>query len=1042
VLAGARPWLKPQLPSTVKALLAGCWRGAREERLSAAEVACKLERLSLTAELQRRLGYAAPPGSAALAAPAADAPAAPLSEEAAALLGRASLASVRADSVASGDSLLLAPSGADAEAPLADCPTQGLSLAGLQAFIDAHAGRTFAPSAGETRLWQEACAKHAANDNHAASHPHPGPQPAPLPFEALTTAQVVERVIKPLTEASQSSYVQWLGDARDAHGHKLVDTATVFVSHAWLNPFRDLAAAIQGKLGGEEVVDAHAVYLWNDIFVSCQHRTEELPQAWWTDAFSHAIRAVGRTLLVLQPWNDPVPLKRAWCLWEIYSTLDENAAGAAGAAGTAGAPPPALKRSAAMRAPRRSSLRMLPPSRSFSATSSPDAGGARSALAWRGLDIALSPDQSASFSDALVSAVDDVVAAMARIDARNAEAFKAEDEALIKGAVAASPGGFEHVNSAVHGVLNEWVIRSGAAALALARDADAADVAACDGAPSARTLRLYHSLSRLLRAAGEAERARALDAQAARELASLERSLRAHTPKHPLWRRACCCCCFALAGGGGADVEDDATSAAAPPCDTLSATDAELLLVWEHRAHILVARPDGAFRAARLYRRVLARRAAARASFGPEHPATLATAAALADALEALAAQSRGVFDVLEQGGLSWLVDTLLRPARKRLGKLLYGSGDGGGAGSMDDGTTYTRLDLFSMIFFEILLFPLLPAFLALTAYVWLIQPAVWRKEIEALLAATAVMRSKSVSQLCAAASVDVASDDVAAPASPLARAPSVPSAPSTPRAPPSAGASSHSLSGGTAGTSAEEARGHYREARSLHVARRFAAAELAYGNALAELEASLGPEHADALAACLALSRMLCEQGRRSTILAAYGLHPYAVRLLFDAPGRRARLARAEALLRRGRGACANARGSSHPTTVEFTHALSLCLERQAMQSDRLECTLEALSLAAGAVDALGAALGAEHPRTAAARAFVTRIENLHLKENLFAALKLVTKWLLVAGAVFLALLAAALYFLLRRGARALHDPLLPIADAPWTRPCGDGVY
>lgn len=35
--------------------------------------------------------------------------------------------------------------------------------------------------------------------------------------------------------------------------------------------------------------------------------------------------AIGRMVLVLQPWDDPEPLKRSWCLWEIFCTLDGGA---------------------------------------------------------------------------------------------------------------------------------------------------------------------------------------------------------------------------------------------------------------------------------------------------------------------------------------------------------------------------------------------------------------------------------------------------------------------------------------------------------------------------------------------------------------------------------------------------------------------------------------------------------------------------------------------------------------------------------------------
>jgi hypothetical protein len=77
--------------------------------------------------------------------------------------------------------------------------------------------------------------------------------PAAVAFEALTTGQVVQRVIKPLTNSTQGSYVQLLlaQDARDEAGRPLVANATVFVSHAWLNPFIDLTETLLFKLDGK-----------------------------------------------------------------------------------------------------------------------------------------------------------------------------------------------------------------------------------------------------------------------------------------------------------------------------------------------------------------------------------------------------------------------------------------------------------------------------------------------------------------------------------------------------------------------------------------------------------------------------------------------------------------------------------------------------------------------------------------------------------------------------------------------------------------------
>ena len=41
------------------------------------------------------------------------------------------------------------------------------------------------------------------------------------------------------------------------------------------------------------------------------------------NAFSAPWQRFGRTVMVLAPWSNPVPFTRAWCLFEIYSTVGE-----------------------------------------------------------------------------------------------------------------------------------------------------------------------------------------------------------------------------------------------------------------------------------------------------------------------------------------------------------------------------------------------------------------------------------------------------------------------------------------------------------------------------------------------------------------------------------------------------------------------------------------------------------------------------------------------------------------------------------------------
>ena len=216
-------------------------------------------------------------------------------------------------------------------------PRHGLALAARRAFAGSHAQRTYTVPADGTTL----C------------------------FEELTTELVVELVIKPETAAAGPggadctyaelllSQVRGVGraasraltdstqGATDDSGRPRVATATRFVSHAWLYPFLELLDAL------EAYSDAADAYFWvgssirrkctvrcpdltiaspdADAFVGYQHAASELPPDWWTNTFRQSIAEIGHTLVVLQPWNAPLPLRRSWCLWELFCTLDGGA---------------------------------------------------------------------------------------------------------------------------------------------------------------------------------------------------------------------------------------------------------------------------------------------------------------------------------------------------------------------------------------------------------------------------------------------------------------------------------------------------------------------------------------------------------------------------------------------------------------------------------------------------------------------------------------------------------------------------------------------
>lgn len=397
VANGRRPRIKGSLPPEIAAVMIGCWRNKAAERFTAARVACTLDRLR--------------GAQAALEKLDADARNETRNRSAATIAGASPAGvedSIELQAISSQvDDEAISSSQVDDDATSTlECPRHGISLAALRAFVDDRRG-TYVPSDVEIAVWEAAGS--------------PGVLPTPALFESLTTAQVVSHVIKPLTvvnENSGCSYVELLlaADANSGGAALFAADATVFVSHAWSNNFVAMAEAVLDALEGK--ADSNRVYLWNDIFVVNQHRANDLQQAWWVNSFAKAVAIIGRTLLVADPYAEPEPLKRSWCLWEIYSTLEGTDSGEVDGAGRVD-----------------------------------------SALNWAGLRVALPPAQVEAFDADLAHNLDAVRAAVERIDVRRATAFKPTDQAHIHNTIAASSGGFVLVNSRIRERLIGWLLR-------------------------------------------------------------------------------------------------------------------------------------------------------------------------------------------------------------------------------------------------------------------------------------------------------------------------------------------------------------------------------------------------------------------------------------------------------------------------------------------------------------------------------------------------------------------------------------------------------
>ena len=113
------------------------------------------------------------------------------------------------------------------------------------------------------------------------------------------------------------------------------------------------------------------------------------------EAFKSAIESIGRTVLVLAPWDVPIPLTRAWCIWEIFCSGSN-------------------------------------------------------------LEVALAPSQQAAFRAALTGDFDSIMTALSSVSVALAEAFSEVDRERIMRGIQDTVG-FAEVDNKVCALMRGWL---------------------------------------------------------------------------------------------------------------------------------------------------------------------------------------------------------------------------------------------------------------------------------------------------------------------------------------------------------------------------------------------------------------------------------------------------------------------------------------------------------------------------------------------------------------------------------------------------------
>ena len=138
-----------------------------------------------------------------------------------------------------------------------------------------------------------------------------------------TVHDAIDSVIRPLTMSPKCSVAQALKrqKAADEAGKPYAAPATVFFVYTDDALVSDLLAIIERYAASQPKVED--VYVCIDMLCTNQHAppTSSLPMLWWQSSFRHGLKAIGSACLALHPWDEPPPLKRSWCLWQLHSAL-------------------------------------------------------------------------------------------------------------------------------------------------------------------------------------------------------------------------------------------------------------------------------------------------------------------------------------------------------------------------------------------------------------------------------------------------------------------------------------------------------------------------------------------------------------------------------------------------------------------------------------------------------------------------------------------------------------------------------------------------
>ncbi len=90
---------------------------------------------------------------------------------------------------------------------------------------------------------------------------------------------------------------------------QITGEASWFISHTWTNPIVDTIMAVSAVL----IPLCGETFVWFDVMATSQHEmATSKPSSWWMKTFKDSIARIGGLVLVVDAWDHPSALQRAW----------------------------------------------------------------------------------------------------------------------------------------------------------------------------------------------------------------------------------------------------------------------------------------------------------------------------------------------------------------------------------------------------------------------------------------------------------------------------------------------------------------------------------------------------------------------------------------------------------------------------------------------------------------------------------------------------------------------------------------------------------